>query len=300
MSYGIFPLSEGPDEGPIEDLKLENELLKLKMQAELGARFGSFGHDEELPPAVERQFLEQVLAFEKAHHEAMPVLVGEYLGNPVFRAAAELSAGELECEWQRLQAVYESKDLTVDFGAEYPLATKYDFMASELLREEVLPIPGWHFIYEEFHPNHDRDQRWLTERFVGEFFRGKLSEFTMSPQIVSPGRRVAGLQDVQLLLERFHGLFDRIESSEFAILETSAQADAELPTDTPNPPRLGYSEGMLKYTAVLHDGSRSTFEGPFKLYMECVFDCWSVMHFYMHGFSWTGEDGEPAGRGVRE
>lgn len=290
MNFGILPLSDDPGGDRIEDIRLGNELLKIKMQAELGAHFGTFGDAGDLPPAIERQFLEQVLAFEKAHQDARPVLVGEYLGNPVFRPASELSAVELEAEWQRLQALYDEKQLGVDFAAGYPLATKYNFMAFELLHEEVLPIPGWRFIYEEFHPNHDHDQRWLTERFTEEFFEGTLSEFTMSPQIVSPGSRITGLEEVQALLDRFHGLFDRIERFEFAVIETSAQSDDELPTGTPDPARLGFTEGMLIYTAVLQDGSRSTHEGPFKIYMECVFGCWSVMHFQMHGFSW-GADG---------
>ncbi len=290
MNSGILPLADGPGGDRFDDIKLENELLKLKMQAELGAQFGSFGENADLPPAIERQFLEQVMAFEKRYAEAKPMLVGEYLGNPVFRASSELSAEELEVEWRRLQAIYDEKGLGVDFAAEYPVAVRYDFMASELLREEAMPFPGWNFIYEEFHPNHDHDQRWLTEKFMGEFFAGQLSDFTMSRKTVTPTSRVFELAEVQALLDRFHGLFERIERSEYAIIGTSAQTDAELPTDTPHPPRLGFTEGMLKYTAVLQDGSRSTIEGPFKLYMECIYNCWSVMGFEMHGFSWT--DGE--------
>ncbi len=50
--------------------------------------------------------------------------------------------------------------------------------------------------------------------------------------------------------------------------------------------RLGFTEGLIKYTAMSHDGHSQEIVGPFKLYMECVTGWWRVMHFYMHGFSW--------------
>jgi hypothetical protein len=271
---------EGREE---ENIRLENELLKLKMQAELGAAFGTVPGMESLPPELERQFLEQIIAFHQQREENPPVLLREYLGHPVFRPAAELSAGELESEWRRLQKLYEDKGLGVDFLAEYPVALRYDFMASELMQEEVAPLPGWRFIYEEFHPNHDYDQRRRTEEFMSGFFGGGLNEFFMSGQVVTDDDRQIPLEEAQQLLERFHGLFANITDWHFEVQNTSVQSEEEVPEGMP---RLGFTEGVVQYKAIHHDGTEQVITGPFKLYMECAYDWWQVMHFYMHGFSW--------------
>ena len=53
------PLGDSPE----ERLHIENELLKLKMQAELGAHF----HQEnDMPAEVENMFLKNILAFHQA------------------------------------------------------------------------------------------------------------------------------------------------------------------------------------------------------------------------------------------
>lgn len=271
---------EGNEE---EKLRLENELLKLKMQAELGAEFGTVPGMETLPPELEREFLEQIIAFHQRRGENPPVLLREYFGNPVFRPATELSAQELEDEWQRLGKLYEDKGLGVDFLTEYPLSLRYDFMAGELMDKEVAPLPGWRFIYEEFHPNHDYDLRRRTEEFMNGFFKGELNGFFMSRQVITDDDRQIPLDEAQQLLERFHSLFADIKDWHYEVQNTSAQSDEEVAEGVPRP---GFTEGAVQYTAIRRDGTEQVITGPFKLYMECVYNWWQVTHFYVHGFSW--------------
>jgi hypothetical protein len=267
-----------------EKLRLENDLLKLKLQAELGAHFGSMpGAD--LPPDIEKQFLEQVMAFHKHREAHPPIVLREYLGNPDFKPAAELLPDELEAAWERILALYDEKKLRVDFLAEYPLALRYDFMADELMIEEIDPpmMEGYLcFIYEELHPNHDYDQRQRTEEFMEGFFGGTFHESYLSPMLVTDNGQLS-LAEVQALLDRFHGMFDAIKEWDFRVKNTSAQPDEEIGEHMP---RLGFTEGMIKYTAVSHDGAEQEIVGPFKLYMECVHGWWQVMSFYVHGFTW--------------
>ena len=49
-----------------EDLRIENELLRLKLTAQFGEAF-EFDKTDDLPPAIENQFLKNVLAFEEIH-----------------------------------------------------------------------------------------------------------------------------------------------------------------------------------------------------------------------------------------
>jgi len=53
-----------PGETDPEDMRSENEIMKIKMQAEFGAVFGETATD--LPPEIEQQLLNNVYEFEKA------------------------------------------------------------------------------------------------------------------------------------------------------------------------------------------------------------------------------------------
>lgn len=269
---------EGSEE---EKLQLENELLKLKMQAELGAQFGAMP-GMEIPPELERLFLEQVQAFHQQQAEHPPGPLRAYLGYPQFPPAAALTEAELEKEWERLNELYDEKGIGVDFLAEYPLALRYDFMAVEMMDKEVAAMPGWRFIYEEYYPNHDYDQRRRTEEFMEGFFEGSFTEFFMPAALITEDGREISLSEAQQLLERFHSLFKEIKDWDYQIHNTSAQSDEEMQGDI----RLGFTEGLIKYTTVLADGSEQEIMGPFKLYFQCTYDWWQVMSFYMHGFSW--------------
>jgi hypothetical protein len=50
--------NENFSDDPEQNLRIENEILKLKMQAERGALFG--GNRENLPPEIEAEFLKNV------------------------------------------------------------------------------------------------------------------------------------------------------------------------------------------------------------------------------------------------
>ena len=63
------PLSDDSE----ENLRMENELLRLRLKAELGGDSHSSGN---LDPALENEFLKQVMAFESNYaNRFMPILV---------------------------------------------------------------------------------------------------------------------------------------------------------------------------------------------------------------------------------
>ena len=65
-----MPLSNDPE----ENLRMENELLRLKIQAEHGGQSHTSG---ELPPEIENMFLKNVMAFEQNYAKAKPATVFE-------------------------------------------------------------------------------------------------------------------------------------------------------------------------------------------------------------------------------
>ena len=70
---------------PEEQLKMENEILKLKLNAELGGRFESL---TDIPADIENLFLKNVIAFEHEHANADIKTVHDVLGNPEYVKSA--------------------------------------------------------------------------------------------------------------------------------------------------------------------------------------------------------------------
>lgn len=97
---------------PIENLQMENELLKLKLQAQFGA---SLGIGEDLPPEIEKEFLKNVYAFEQNQGTYTPVKVIDYLGNPDFPKTADQDEESLKIEYDRLIDLMDKKSIAVDF-----------------------------------------------------------------------------------------------------------------------------------------------------------------------------------------
>ena len=71
-----------------EQLRLENELMKLKMQAEFGAVFGET--NAELPPEMERVFLQNIIAVEEHYQNRKTIKVYDLIGRPAFQPADSL------------------------------------------------------------------------------------------------------------------------------------------------------------------------------------------------------------------
>src|SRR6185295_10150780 len=65
-----------------ENLRVENEFLKMKIMLEHGGQFGELEEDgnTDLPPEIENQFLNNVLAFEKQFSEHKVVKVYDKIG----------------------------------------------------------------------------------------------------------------------------------------------------------------------------------------------------------------------------
>ena len=81
---------ENLSDDPQENLRIENEILKLKMQAESGAVFG--GGIADLPPEIEAQFLQNIQKFEDAWKNVNYIKVYDYIGKPDYKKEDDLSS----------------------------------------------------------------------------------------------------------------------------------------------------------------------------------------------------------------
>lgn len=138
-------------------IRAENQVLKMKLMLEKGARF--HGQPCPLPPAVENEFLKHVIAFEKQLEEHKLVKVFEKLGSPRhFLPVDELRSDQLDQAWKELDWFMKKKGISLDvFSPNIPPKELYRFVTEELFLEDIedfnLPGMTYCFIYDEFHPD---------------------------------------------------------------------------------------------------------------------------------------------------
>jgi len=128
------PLSDDSE----ENLRMENELLRLRLKAELGGDSHSSGN---LDPALENEFLKQVMAFESNYANSNRAKVFDILGKPDFKRADELADDLIESALAEVLALLAGKSIEVDFIGVYDNRTKYTFITDELFDHEADDFP---------------------------------------------------------------------------------------------------------------------------------------------------------------
>jgi len=157
---------------PEEQLKAENALLKLKLELEHGMKQAD---TSSLSAEVENSWLNNIYNFEQQYKNAKRIKVYDAIGRPAFKKLAELSGEAVSDALKGILSVMEKKGVELGFCCPYDDALIYKFITEELFDHEMddMSVAGMitHFIYEEFHPNHDYDLR----RYAKEFLENLLS-----------------------------------------------------------------------------------------------------------------------------
>lgn len=272
-----LPESDDPE----EKLRMENEFLKLKMQAELGAQ--SFTVSD-IDPEMENLFLKNVMAFEQNHANAKPQKVYELMGKPPFKKADELNDAELAAELERISDVLAKNNIDVFFDEEIDERTRYSFITEELFEHESMfsPMPGMTtcFDYEEFHPNHKKDIKNRADEFIKHWFERTLDEksWELGSEFILPDRRVLPKDEV---VRQCKNIFDSYKSffdGQYKIIDIGFQLDEGS--------GMGHAEGVVKYDALLENGAEVRIGGPFKLYMSLDYGWWNIVHIVFPGFQY--------------
>ncbi len=269
---------------PEENLRIENELLKLKLQAERGAIFSE--SRESLPAEVEAAFLKNIELFESAHEQAKESTVYEFIGKPAWKKKEELDPKALEDALAEMMEIMETRNIILEVMGEYPPAVIYEFITGEFFRQTFIPInvPGFMhcFTYEEFHPNHTLSIEMTANEFLGNWLRKEFSEYALEmagPFITAAGRQLTEIE-VKTKLNNCLDSYRSFSNSRINDMATSFEwNDAENKG-------LGHAEGMISYDAILENGETVHISGSFKLYMICEFDYWQIFYFEMPGFVW--------------
>jgi len=149
--------------GKEEELRLENDFLKMKLMLEQGAQFGNMGTSDECPAEIENQFLRNIIEFERQFAEQKTIKVFDKIGRPThFRSVNDIPEGKIDEAWRQLDEYLNS--YSIDLAVCSPnISNKelYRFTVEELFEYEMddMDMPGMThcFTYDEFHPDHEFD-----------------------------------------------------------------------------------------------------------------------------------------------
>jgi len=262
-----------------EDLKFENEFLQAKIQMERGGTFHSEGNAS---PEIENQFLKNIEAFEKAWDHAKQITVYEKLGKPKFKKLNEISDKEIKNELDSLRKKLGEKGIDVASIYQVEDVELYRFITEELFLHETddMSLPGWvtHYMYEDFHPNHECDVQEQIKKFV-EFIlsdKRKTDSWFFAEHLKTSlvtGIEKKALEKINLFLSFYSGFeIEKFEITHFEINDEKTAAKVNFD---------------LKYCAII-DGSneRQIFDGSGNAVLKNEFECneWSVYELSMPGF----------------
>jgi hypothetical protein len=166
-----------------EELKAENEFLKMKLMLEHGAQFGKMETDSELSPDIENEFLNYIMEFEKQSENPTYIKVFDKIERPTnFKPSALIPDELIEQAWQNLSDYLNQYQINLDVCSPNISSRElYRFTVEELFEHEMsdmhVPEMMHCFIYDEFYPDHIYDN---TRKVQDDLFPDIFSKKPMS------------------------------------------------------------------------------------------------------------------------
>lgn len=278
-----MPNKNNPEISPEDVLRAENEVKKLRLEIEQGAIFG--GQFNEIPPEVEKQFLDNIFAFEKQYAENVQISVYDFIGRPEFQKCDQLSDEQIHIELEKYYGLLNQNNLCLDVLADYENEERliYAFITEELFSHLVddIRIPGWmcNFIYEEFHPNHSYDINNRCDEFIEYIFRDKypgddrFDEFIIqcSDMIREENDPAKYPKKISPALSNYFNAFPVRNLNSFKI--NSLEFDKE----------FGFVKFSIDYDAETESKEKINFKGNGQFVLICEYDYWVIKKVDMPG-----------------
>ncbi len=270
---------------PMENLRMENEILRIRIKTELG---GEYESDENLSPELENEFLKNILAFEHRYSKIKMVKIADLLGNPVVEKADNMDEDTVIKACHELEELLAQKNIVVEFTRPRDERFRYRFITEELFEHETddMEVEGItkYFNYEEFYPDHEAEIADYAIKFLADWFvrKTEAAKWYMSDQFIQPDGQAFTKEEMIASFKQVFAAYTAFEDSGYAMGEVQFDlhdGDVELNEG------MGFAEGMVKYTAVLESGEKKLIEGPFKFYFSRSYGRWRIFFFYLTGFN---------------
>ena len=258
-----------------DELKEENELLKLKLELEYGM---TRSNTSALQPAMENQWLNHIFNLEQQYKDARRIKVYDFIGRPAFKKMEELKSEEISNELDRMQSLMEEKGIALDCSYEYEKGVIYRFVTEELFEHEIddVSIEGvvTHFLYEEFHPNHDQDLPRYADEFIEILFRKKWDRFDSHCFAGSIGFKGCEYDNAGIagIIQAFQEAHDSFSVEQFEIQDVKFDLEKE----------HAEVEARIRYRSQ-GNGNRY-FEGTCKITFLFQWGYWYINGFRLPGF----------------
>ncbi len=261
-----------------DELNAENLLLKLKLEMEHGMIMSD---TSKLDPETENQWLSNIHEFEKQFEAAKQIKVYDLIGRPDFKPYNELTEKETDHELTRLLNILQESQISLSCICEYENETIYRFLTEEFFDHEVdnIMIEGMihHFIYEEFHPNHDYDLRRSVTEFIDNVLQKKwnpeFDHYGFATSVTFRGKeydRLSISKIIQTFQETFHPINMNVQSIEHVEIDLENQfASVRL---------------QLSYSSQADKGKVLTYTGNSFISFKMEYDYWNISHFQLPGF----------------
>ncbi len=158
-----------------EKLRQENEIRKIKLELEKGAKFFEGPDMPALPPEIENEFLNYIEQFETMNEHSPKISIYDLLGKPDYRNVDDLRDEELMDELDEILDLLLEKGVHVNSVHFVEDREMYRFITEDIFNHEVYmmkKLPGMmtHFTYEEFYPDEVKDVIGHMEDFFGLLF----------------------------------------------------------------------------------------------------------------------------------
>lgn len=268
-----------------ENLRIENEILRMKINAELG---GMYESTADMPPALENEFLKNILAFEHKYATANHVKVHELIGNPAYKQAAELDDPSLSAALKEIEKLLEKRKIEVEFLRPRDDRFRYQFITEELFEvvTDDMEMEGMtkHFTYEEFHPDHEMEIREKAEALFSGWFHQTIDGIglNLAESFIQPDGRILPRTELYKRLEHVFEAYQHFEDGKIEIDSVSYSLNEDPQALQQG---LGYAEGKLSYRATLENNETQHVNGGFKFYFSREADEWCCFFFYLPGFN---------------
>ncbi len=264
-------MKNNPSYGEI--LRHENEITKLKIQAEFGLELNG---NEELNPAIENIWLNQILEYERGMINNKKITVGEMLENPVCKPVEEISEDDLSGEIQKVMELLRLKNIVVESVDGIDDREMYRFITQELFLTETDSCYPKNmivcFIYEEFHPNEECDIKRHSNDFINALIKKGEDYFEMFISSGKEEEKEVKSQNLKRRISFFRDAFDEVRLEEFNITSLNVmEINAEVNFD-------------FKF-AVLPPESKAFhyISGPGKFIFLKEYDFWNIEEVVMKG-----------------
>ena len=268
-----------------KNLRIENEILRIKIKTELG---GDYESDENLPPELENEFLKNILAFEHRYSKIRMIKIADLLGNPTVKKAAKMDDETVAGLTATLKNCWHKKILLLNLPNQGTNVLNTVFITEELFEHETddMEVPGMtkYFNYEEFHPDHEAEITEYAIKFLADWFVRKTdaAKWYMDEQFLQPDGQKFSKEEMIASFKKVFAAYISFEDCGYAMDEVQFELNTKA---TEVSGGTGFAEGMVKYTAVLESGEKKPFEGPFKFYFSRAFGRWRIYFFYLTGFN---------------